>query len=406
MSRNVRVLAVAFAIGLVFESSGCFSRIHGPNFGPLGAFFQKPGLPEVPHRSDRPVYRVILVGDGGLPMPKDDPTFALLGKWGDEMPDRTEVVYLGDNVYPAGIQPSNPRAKEILLAQLRATRAAKLFVPGNHDWGYSGRQWLVPGVLKAEEEFIASHADDAKADFLPKNGCPGPAEKWLLPRGQPLDGGLLLVALDLHWWLLDKPERPQCEGIDDTSAFLNRFGEMLRTHQDDNVLVVAHHPIRSGGPHGGQSRGFWLDLGVTIAQPFYKAPDLFEPSYHTMVQLLEKDMAADPPLAMIGGHDHSLQVIDGGRFTRLVIVSGALVRLSTVTSVDGTLFAHAHLGFVVMDFYKLGTEETCLVHVVETGQDAPVFTVAVDLKKKNTSPAPLATPATTAGAPAAKSAAP
>jgi hypothetical protein len=105
---------------------------------------------------------------------------------------------------------------------------------------------------------------------------------------------------------------------------------------------------------------------------------------------------------MIGGHDHSLQIIDGGRFTRLVIVSGALSRLSSVTAIDGTLFAHAHLGFIVMDFYKLGTEETCLVHVVETGRgDQPVFTVAVDLKKKQAPAEPLATPATTAGAPAA-----
>jgi hypothetical protein len=397
------LLTVALAVGLVVDTSACWwTPLRGPDFGPLTAFFQKPGLPEVPRRSDRPVYRVILAGDGGAPQPKDDPTLALLGRWGDEMPERTEVVYLGDNVYPAGVQPSNPSAKEILLEQMRATRAAKLFVPGNHDWGYSGRQWLVPGVLLKQQQFIESHADDMKADFQPKNGCPGPTEKWLLPRGQPLDGGLVVVALDLHWWLLDKKDQPQCEGIADTSAFLNRFGEMLRTHQDDNVLVVAHHPIRSGGPHGGYTRGFWLDLGITIAHPFYKAPDLFEPSYHTMLLLLEKEMAGDPPLAMIGGHDHSLQIIDGGRFTRLVIVSGALSRLSSVTAIDGTLFAHAHLGFIVMDFYKLGAEETCLVHVVETGRgDRPVFTVAVDLKKKQAPAEPLATPPTTAGSPAA-----
>jgi hypothetical protein len=403
MRRSVRLVIAALAAGLLLDTTACWwTPLRGPNFGPLAAFFQKPGLPEVPHRSDRPVYRVILVGDGGAPQPKDDPTLALLGRWGDEMPERTEVVYLGDNVYPAGVQPSNPSAREILLEQMRATRAAKLFVPGNHDWGYSGRQWLVPGVLLEQQQFIESHADDMKADFVPKNGCPGPTEKWLLPRGQPLDGGLVVVALDLHWWLLDKKDRPQCEGIDDTSAFLNRFGEMLRTHQHDNVLVVAHHPIRSGGPHGGYTRGFWLDLGITIARPFYKAPDLFQPSYHTMVLLLEKEMAGDPPLAMIGGHDHSLQIIDGGRFTRLVIVSGALSRLSSVTAIDGTLFAHAHLGFIVMDFYKLGADETCLVQVVETGRgDRPVFTVAVDLMKKQAPAEPLATPAATAGAPAA-----
>jgi hypothetical protein len=392
MWRSRRILLAVLALGCIVQSSACWwTPLRGPNFGPLSAFFRKEGLPEVPRRTDRPVYRVVLIGDGGAPLP-GDPTLALLRKWGDELPGRTEVVFLGDNVYPAGVQASNPEAGDVLLQQLRATRASKLFVPGNHDWGYSGRQWLVPGVLAKEEAFIESHADMA-ADFLPKQGCPGPSEVELLPPGEALAGGLTLVALDLHWWLLDKKDRPLCEGIADTSEFLKRFGEVLEAHREGNVLVVAHHPIRSGGPHGGQSRGFWLDLGVTIAHPFFKTPDLFEPGYQTMVRLLEKEMAPDPPLAMIGGHDHSLQVIDGGRFTRVVIVSGAASRLSTVTSVDGTLFAHAHLGFVVMDFFRLGTEETCLVQVVETGRgDDPIFTVALDLKKKEVPAAPLPAP--------------
>jgi hypothetical protein len=391
MSRSQRILLAGLAL-VVVQSSACWwTPLRGPNFGPLTAFFREEGLPEVPRRTDRPVYRVILIGDAGAPL-HEDPTLALVEKWGNELQGRTQVVFLGDNVYPAGVQPSNPQAGDVLLQQLRATRARKLFVPGNHDWGYSGKQWLVPGVLAKEQAFIESHADMA-ADFLPKNGCPGPSELELLPPGEPLAGGLTLVALDLHWWLLDEKDRPACEGIADTSAFLKRFGAVLEAHREGNVLVVAHHPIRSGGPHGGQSRGFWLDLGVTIARPFFKAPDLFEPGYQTMVRLLEKEMAADPPLAMIGGHDHSLQVIDGGRFTRLVIVSGAASRLSTVTSVDGTLFAHAHLGFVVMDFFRLGTEETCLVQVVETGRgDDPVFTVALDLKKKEAPAAPVTAP--------------
>jgi len=406
MSRSSRQLLIAgLALGCAIQSGCWWTPLRGPNFGPFAAFFRKEGLPEVPRRSDRPVYRVILIGDGGAPLP-DDPTLALLRKWGDELPGRTAVVFLGDNVYPAGVQPSNPKAGEVLLQQLQATRATKLFVPGNHDWGYSGRQWLVPGVLAKEQAFIEAHANMA-ADFLPKNGCPGPSEMELVPPGKSLTGGLILVAVDLHWWLLDEKDRPACEGIADTSAFLKRFGAVLEAHREGNVLVVAHHPIRSGGPHGGQSRGFWLDLGVTIAHPFYKGPDLFEPGYQTMVRLLEKEMAADPPLAMIGGHDHSLQVIDGGRFTRVVIVSGAASRLSTVTSVDGTLFAHAHLGFVVMDFFRLGTEETCLVHVVETSRgDDPVFTVALDLKKKEVPAAPLPAPVRSSNAAEAGSSAP
>src|SRR5882762_7776931 len=106
MKRSLRLLVVALVV-----SSCWWTPLHGPNFGPLGAFFRKEGLPEVPHRTDRPVFRVILVGDGGAPLP-EDPTLALVGKWGDELPGRTEVVFLGDNVYPAGLQAANPNAKE------------------------------------------------------------------------------------------------------------------------------------------------------------------------------------------------------------------------------------------------------------------------------------------------------
>ena len=174
MLRSRRIFLVGLALDCVIQTGCWWTPLRGPNFGPLAAFFRKAGLPEVPRRTDRPVYRVILIGDGGAPLPDYDPTLAMLGKWGDELHGRTEVVFLGDNVYPAGVQPSNPQAEEVLLQQLRATRATKLFVPGNHDWGYSGRQWLVPGVLAKEQAFIESHAGMA-ADFLPKNGCPGPS---------------------------------------------------------------------------------------------------------------------------------------------------------------------------------------------------------------------------------------
>ncbi|MGH7899721.1 MAG: metallophosphoesterase [Candidatus Binatia bacterium] len=376
-----------------------WTPLEGLNYGAAGDPYRRTGQPEIPTRKDQPVFRVVLAGDGGLGVPKD-PTLALLGKWADELSGRTQVVYLGDNIYPAGLQNGSRKSGEaILLRQLRATRAPKIFVPGNHDWGYTGTQQLSPGVLGNQQEFLESQAE-TRAELHPKNGCPGPSEVELLPPGKVLGGGLILLALDLHWWLLPAEDRPKCEGIDDTNAFLERFTDALDAHGDHNVLVVAHHPIRSGGPHGGQSRGFWTDLGVTLAYPFYRSQDLFQPGYQEMVRLLEAPMRKHPPLAMIGGHDHSLQVIEGGDVARVVIVSGAASRVSGVTAVDGTLFAHAHLGFVVLDFYKLagGTEETLLVRVVETGRGKdPVFTLAIDLKQEDAPVQPIKDPKTAGG---------
>src|SRR5262249_38254506 len=60
MSRSRRILLAALALGCIVQSSACWRPpLRGPNFGPLTAFFRKEGLPEVPRRTDRPVYRVI-----------------------------------------------------------------------------------------------------------------------------------------------------------------------------------------------------------------------------------------------------------------------------------------------------------------------------------------------------------
>src|SRR5262245_12541189 len=83
-------------------------------------------------RSD-PVYRLVLSGDGGEPR-RDDPTLALLSEWGNAHPAHTAVVFLGDNLYPDGLQSSGSaraRGEAVLLQQLQATRAREVFIPGN-----------------------------------------------------------------------------------------------------------------------------------------------------------------------------------------------------------------------------------------------------------------------------------
>jgi hypothetical protein len=335
-----------------------------------------------------PVYRLLLAGDGGNAAPRD-PTLALVGKWGDVHAERTTAIFLGDNIYPAGLQ-SGDRAhgEAVLRRQIQSTRAKKLFIPGNHDWGFTGVQRLGPGVLANQQAFLESRAH-LGVGFEPDHGCPGPVPVKLLEPGGPLPGGLTVLLLDLHWWLLAEHERPVCEGIADTATFLERFRTELKERRSENLVVVAHHPIRSGGPHGGFTRGFWFDLGVSIFYRLYTVQDLIEPGYREMVRVLSEALAENPPLAVVGGHDHSLQVLDGGDEARLVVVSGAASRVTRVTSLESTLFAHAHLGFVVFDFHVAEGKRdgVLLVHVVETGRgDEPVFTLGLDLGREEAPP--------------------
>jgi hypothetical protein len=317
-----------------------------------------------------------LIGDAGAPLP-NDPTLAALGRWGDRDPERSTVLFLGDNVYPDGLRPAEPKRGEgILLQQLRATRAPKIFVPGNHDWGYSGRAPMQPGRLLAQQRFIDANGQ-GRAELLPPDGCPGPVERTLVPPGDSLARGLVVVLVDFHWWLLPVEDRPHCVGIPDTRAFVAELDRVLAAHRDENVVVAAHHPLRSGGTHGGLTRGFWTDLGASI---YYRISgpiqDVWEPTYAEMIGVVSKALSRNPPLAFVAGHEHSLQLIDGGDAARLFVVSGAgsADRITGVTAIDGTLFAHSHTGFVVLDFLH-GQEgsDALVVQVVETGKRDPVY---------------------------------
>jgi Calcineurin-like phosphoesterase len=387
-------IRIALAIGCALALAQCWrAPLRGTDFGPESDPYRHQDYVEPEELEHEPVYRVVLVGDAGSASP-NDPTLALLGKWANADPKRTAVLYLGDNLYPAGLEEGDrPRGERVLNLQIDATSARKIFLPGNHDWGYTATQRIGPGVLANQQKFIEAHAKRG-AEFEPKEGCPGPVSLELMPPSRRLAGGVTVIVLDLYWWLLPEPMRPVCDGIASTDEFIAKLRTELEAHRGRNVVVAAHHPIRSAGPHGGFTRGFWYDLGVAIYYRFYTVQDLVEPDYLEMVRVLGEVLQESPPLAMVGGHDHSLQILDGNGEARLVIVSGSASNTSGVTSTEDTLFAHAHLGFIALDFYEAedSTDGVALVNVVETGRgDDPVFSLALNLAREEAPPEQIPT---------------
>lgn len=388
MSARRFFAASLLSISCALAPLACWrAPLRGVDFGSEHDAFRNQGHVDADEIRSDPVYRLVLIGDAGEPG-RDDATLALLGEWSNAHPERTAVIFLGDNLYPAGLQytgSARARGEAILLQQLRATRARELFVPGNHDWGWTAFQRSSRGVLLNQQVFVESHG----ATFAPRHGCPGPVAVDLLPTSKAVAGGLTVLALDLNWWLLPERERPICEGIASTDDFITALRDELQQRRAENVVVVAHHPIRSGGPHGGFTRGFWTDLGVSLYYRAYSVQDLIEPHYEEMVKVLGKVLAENPPLAMVGGHDHSLQILDGGSEARLVVVSGAGSEVTGVTATEGTLFAHGHRGFVVFDFHraKENIDGALVVKVVETGRgERPVFSLALDLGREQAPP--------------------
>ena len=141
----------------------------------------------------------------------------------------------------------------------------------------------------------------ARPKLLPKGGCPGPALETLVVPGDGLVRAVQLLAIDLDWWLLDADERPACDGIGSEADFARALERTLRAHAESHVVVVAHHPLRTGGPHGGRGRGFFVGQLVRMAGGLgIEVHDLDASAYRAMLKKLRPALAAEPPAGLRG----------------------------------------------------------------------------------------------------------
>ncbi|MFV2007734.1 MAG: metallophosphoesterase [Longimicrobiales bacterium] len=325
--------------------------------------------------------RVVLLGDAGAPAEGGEPVLEALADTVASVPDRTLVVFLGDNIYERGLPPEGPgRAEaERRLRTLIATlgdRARGLFVPGNHDWDESGPDGYQAVIRQAR---LVTESDPSRLLWLPEGGCPGPA---LVPDL----AGVSVVALDTQWWLHKYAKPTTACTAGDTEAVARGLESMLAEAAGD-VVVVAHHPLQSTGRHADDAS--WKDhlfpLRNARARSWFPLPVLgslyywiFKPLTRTeqslqhsknreMRTVLDAAMASSRPLVYAAGHDHSLQVFEGAGSARYVLVSGAgsVSKVTPVDKNDQTLFADARPGFMVLDFM---TDDSVLLRVVQPGR--------------------------------------
>ena len=260
---------------------------------------------------------LFLIGDAGEPDPRNN-AFVLdsLKRQATEAPNRTVIVFLGDNVYPNGVPVDSsmtwPDARRRLEAQVNAVPAGArgIFLPGNHDWQQGGPYGLYS--VRLQERMIASLAGGRDIRMLPGNGCPGPVAFEA--------GRLRFIAVDTQWWLHDfivRDEQSKCNTtVGGVTATLR---QLLKTTPDGRVAIVAgHHPLMTGGEHGGY---------CGIAGPFRRlggySQDILSSLNRTMRDSLESAFKAKQPIMYAAGHDHTLQVMKGAPNAQYLVVSGA-----------------------------------------------------------------------------------
>ena len=323
------------------------------------------------------VTSVYLVGDAGYDSPGRDAVMARLHEdltrhVGEDPEVPALVVFLGDNIYDVGARPEH-RSEDLakLSAQVEALvdhpTVRGVFLPGNHDWGKGAPLAEGALALEVQQAWLDEIEGSREVGFLPDDECPGP--------------GTVHVAADVHVvfmdteWLLRQPEGA-CGGVD---AFYRDLTGTLRRLEGERVVLASHHPMATGGPHGGNVGVFYNGplLYYLAVKAGLSVQDIMSPTYGGMLERMEEAISASRtrPLAWAAGHDHSLQVIrlEEGDGPLYQLVSGSASKSSPAGRVDGTRFASSAHGFMRLDFTPSGSRVVVFALDEERGTVSPVF---------------------------------
>jgi hypothetical protein len=367
-------------LSLLLPLAGCAHRLNGPIHSADGPAWTRPEVEAVPAGDYAIEYRILLIGDAGYYL-EDDPTLAALEAWssGDS---QTTAIFLGDNIYNEGLTDDDrERGEQILAQQLAATAARKVVLPGNHDWGLLPRNYNAQSI--ANQQAFVDGWSDGNAEFIPKEGCMGPVLRTLREADPARNQkAIVLIALDPTPWI-QPGIRKACPTATTDEAHLEALDVLLERHAEDHVIVASHYPMLTGGPHGGLTYGFLADMIVTpLGWMMGGLMNTYEPGYSDWIERTQAVFRRHPPALYAAGHDHNLQLLDSGDVAGLFVVSGAGARerVSTVTHLPETIFAHAAEGFVAVDFERTDEAERIVLRVVEplVSVDEPVFETVLD----------------------------
>lgn len=295
---------------------------------------------------------LFLIGDAGAPDPREiGVPLDSLTAHAAVAPQRSVIVFLGDNVYDDGIPEEGAAqfadARRRLDAQVRAIPpgARAIFIPGNHDWAREEAYGLYS--IRRQGKLIDTLARGRDIRQLPRDGCPGPVA---------IDfGRLRLITLDTQWWLhnyIVRDSASRCAQLTMASVTTELRRQVKAPGNDRVVVVAAHHPLMTGGEHGSY-------CGVT--GPFTRFAgrnmDIMSSANRRMRDSIESAFRESMPLVYAAGHDHSLQVLRSGRNAPYVLVSGAgsASKVSCAVRLRESLYTSPHRnGFMRLDIMRGG----------------------------------------------------
>ena len=164
------------------------------------------------------------------------------------------------------------------------------------------------------------------------------------------------------------------------------------------VIVAGHHPLSSGGVHGGYFGwedhifplrlvlpGLWLPLPLigslypSARQYGVSSQDVGSRAYQRLIRALRRAFAGRAPALYAAGHEHNLEVIAGGPAgVQLVSGGGIYNHTGRAVRIRGTLFADQASGFARLDVPFAGKARLAIMEVTAEGQSHEVFATWVE----------------------------
>lgn len=329
---------------------------------------------DVKSSADEPTTKPIshtfyLIGDAGLsPDNELNPALKIFKKQLDEATVNSTAIFLGDNIYPAGLPDKKDSTQAYLIAKnhldaqlatLKNFKGRPLFIPGNHDWYNEGLKGL-----ERQEDYIKKKLKQ-KNPFLPENGCPIAELK--------ISDELMVLVVDSEWYLTNWDNHPtindDCE-IKSRAKFWEELENVIKKNRDKTTLIALHHPLFSYGPHGGQ---------FSLRQQIYPSSSKIPlPFLGTVINVLRKTSGASPEdiqnksytefknrmvtlaqysdkVIFTSGHEHTLQYIKENNTPQ--IVSGAGAKKGVTRLLNGSQFSTGRMGYATLEIYTDGSSQ-------------------------------------------------
>jgi len=307
---------------------------------------------------------VFLVGDAGAVDGVGNPALQSLAneveQWSAALArdSAVTVLFLGDNVYPSGyhdaadedvVQDSLRLSNELAAVagpSARAHMTQAIFIAGNHDWANTSGPVAMSRLANLQARLERDRLRGLPVRLLPEAESAGPVYVDLGPR-------IRAVMIDTQWWLAEG-QTPEA-----IAAANDRLANLLAESRDRDVVLAAHHPLATGGEHGG-AMSFWSTVGVRwlLNRTGAVSQDLSSQVYRDMVAGIRDAFArGGPPLVYASGHDHNLQVIRGTEpgDPEVTLVSGSASKLSSrLMRVPGMDLGLAAPGYMRLTFRKNG----------------------------------------------------